>query len=116
MSISLIFKCAGKRKNNPLRHACLTIHHHHHVLFIAAPEFRGCAEANFVHENKCSRELQAVTVVENQKYVDVEVDLCYCDTALCNKQRNGATKKFFRPELAIAFVALMLSFQARLLS
>lgn len=55
-----------------------------------SPEFRGCADAEFLHENKCTRELQAVTVIDSVKHVDVNVELCYCDNDLCNEERNAA--------------------------
>ena len=57
---------------------------------MAGPEFRGCADAEFLHENKCTRELQAVTVIDSVKHVDVNVELCYCDNDLCNEERNAA--------------------------
>ena len=52
------------------------------------PEFRGCADAQYVHENKCVTEIQAVTVIDNQKHADVEVELCYCSEDKCNEERN----------------------------
>ena len=52
------------------------------------PEFRGCADAQYVHENKCVTEIQAVTVIDNQKHADVEVELCYCNEDKCNEERN----------------------------
>ena len=55
-----------------------------------APTFRGCADASYEHEHKCSRELQAVTVVDDEKHVDIDVDLCYCGDEKCNEQRNNA--------------------------
>ena len=64
------------------------------IFLFAGPEFRGCADAKFLHENKCTRELQAVTVVDNQKHVDVNVELCYCDTDLCNQERNSGFRNF----------------------
>ena len=57
-------------------------------LSISDPEFRGCADAQYVHENKCVTEIQAVTVIDNQKHADVEVELCYCNEDKCNEERN----------------------------
>lgn len=54
------------------------------------PRFRGCADALYNHDPGCKHELQAVTVVDNKKSVDVEVELCYCSEAKCNQERNGA--------------------------
>ena len=39
---------------------------------------------------KCTRELQAVTVVDNKNHVDVDVELCYCGEEKCNQERNEA--------------------------
>ena len=64
--------------------------HNGFLYFLAGPEFRGCADAEFLHENKCTRELQAVTVIDSVKHVDVNVELCYCDNDLCNEERNAA--------------------------
>jgi len=59
------------------------------------PEFRGCAQVKFQHEHKCTKEIQAVTVVDNQKHVDVEVELCYCPEDKCNEERNiGQNNRF----------------------
>ena len=59
------------------------------------PTFRGCADATYDHEHKCTRELQAVTVVDNEKHVDVDVELCYCGDEKCNQQRNGGFSVVF---------------------
>jgi len=54
--------------------------------------FRGCADALFIHDNKCTKELQPVTTIEDRLSVDVEVELCYCDKDECNAERpNSAT-------------------------
>ena len=68
---------------------------------VAGPEFRGCADAEFLHENKCTRERQAVTVVDNQKHVDVDVELCYCDSDLCNQERSSTVINRFSPIIVI---------------
>ena len=59
------------------------------IIFLE-PTFRGCADATYNHEHKCTSELQAVTVVDNEKHVDVKVELCYCGDEKCNQQRNEA--------------------------
>ena len=35
--------------------------------------------------------LQAVTIVEGKKSVDVGVTLCYCNEDLCNEELSGAS-------------------------
>lgn len=52
-----------------------------------AHKFRGCADALFIHDNKCTVELQPVTTIEHKLSVDVKVDLCYCDTDECNAEK-----------------------------
>lgn len=54
------------------------------------PTFRGCAATTYPHDVKCDKEQQAVTVVENSRSVDVAVDLCYCNSDLCNFAMNSA--------------------------
>jgi len=54
------------------------------------PVFRGCAGNFFPHDEKCTTQQQAVTIVEGKKSVDVEVELCYCNEDLCNIELNGA--------------------------
>ena len=64
-------------------------------IWFSDPEFRGCAQVKFQHEHKCTREIQAVTVVDNQKHEDVEVELCYCPEDKCNEERNiGQNNRF----------------------
>jgi len=48
------------------------------------PMFRGCAGNFFPHDEKCTTQQQAVTIVEGKKSVDVKVELCYCNEELCN--------------------------------
>ena len=35
-----------------------------------------------------------MTVVDNQKYVDVDVELCYCGEDLCNQERSQAMARY----------------------
>ena len=60
------------------------------------PLFRGCANATFAHDQRCSRELQAVQIIWGKKTVDVEIKLCFCNDDKCNEQANGAIG--FRPQ------------------
>merc|ERR1719273_1483363 len=75
-----------------------------------APTFRGCADATYDHEHKCTRELQAVTVVEAEKHVDVDVQLCYCGNEKCNEQRNGITNVQKNYYLIITLLLLLNNF------
>ena len=56
----------------------------------SVPLFRGCANATFAHDERCSRELQAVQIIWGKKSVDVEIKLCFCNGENCNEQANGA--------------------------
>ena len=44
----------------------------------------------FPHDEKCTRQLQAVQVVAGKTSVDVEVNLCYCNSDTCNEIISGA--------------------------
>jgi len=54
------------------------------------PVFRGCAGNYFPHDQKCTTQQQAVTIVEGKKSVDVEVELCYCNEELCNTELSAS--------------------------
>jgi len=54
------------------------------------PLFRGCANATFAHDERCSRELQAVQIVWGKRSEDVEIKLCFCNGEKCNEKDNGA--------------------------
>ena len=59
-------------------------------LFSEVPLFRGCANATFAHDERCSRELQAVQIIWGKQSVDVEIKLCFCNGDKCNKDASGA--------------------------
>ena len=60
-------------------------------IFISiVPLFRGCANATFAHDERCSRELQAVQIVWGKRSEDVEIKLCFCNGEKCNEKDNGA--------------------------
>ena len=58
--------------------------------YFSVPLFRGCANATFAHDQRCSRELQAVQIIWGKKTVDVEIKLCFCNDDKCNEKANGA--------------------------
>ena len=88
-----------------------SIHRHNYSTYInfIDPEFRGCAAVNYEHEAKCSRETQAVTIIDNQKHADVDVELCYCQEDLCNEERNyGENNHFNYIIMLVTFISLLI--------
>ena len=71
------------------------------------PLFRGCANATFAHDQRCSRELQAVQIIWGKKTVDVEIKLCFCNDDKCNEQANGAFGLIHQQSLQFIFVAII---------
>ncbi|XP_023326872.1 uncharacterized protein LOC111700237 [Eurytemora carolleeae] len=68
--------------------------------------FRGCANAKYPHDFGCDRELQAVNVLDRRglsTQVDVEVNICFCNTVNCNNQMSEAD-----PIRAQAFTMLLI--------
>jgi len=71
------------------------------------PTFRGCAGTEYIYDNQCFHESQAVTVsLTPKRSVDVGVTLCYCGSELCNTELNGAPRFLLS---AIMIPALMIS-------
>eukprot|EP00088_Acartia_fossae_P027302 TRINITY_DN28040_c0_g1_i1.p1 TRINITY_DN28040_c0_g1~~TRINITY_DN28040_c0_g1_i1.p1 ORF type:complete len:262 (-),score=17.48 TRINITY_DN28040_c0_g1_i1:79-831(-) len=57
------------------------------------PTFRGCAGTDYIYDNQCFHEMQAVTVSQTPKRsVDVGVTLCYCGSDLCNTELSSAPR------------------------
>ena len=80
------------------------------ILFILiVPLFRGCANATFAHDERCSRELQAVQIIVGKHSVDVEIKLCFCNGDKCNEKANGAmTTLGLKSNGLILFVMLVM--------
>ena len=77
------------------------------VIVSLVPLFRGCANATFAHDQRCSRELQAVQIIWGKKTVDVEIKLCFCNDDKCNEQANGAIGLIHQQSLRFIFVAII---------
>ena len=72
------------------------------------PLFRGCANATFAHDERCSRELQAVQIVWGKKSEDVEIKLCFCNGEKCNKNANGAMRSNGGANCGIIFIGAII--------
>merc|ERR1711874_619280 len=57
--------------------------------------FRGCAEAMYQHDYGCDTDLQQVDVINQRgvvQQVDVEVNICFCNSMNCNEVLSGADR------------------------
>ena len=61
------------------------------MAYFPGPAFRGCAGAPYALDEKCNRRVQAVSVSATSN-VDVEVELCYCNSDVCNQDLSGARR------------------------
>jgi len=71
--------------------------------------FRGCAEAKYEHDYGCDREMQAVNVIDQRgipKQVDVDVNLCYCNSQNCNEVAAGAIEITMSLPMVILIIVL----------
>jgi hypothetical protein len=79
------------------------------LLFIAAPLFRGCAEAQYAFAPGCNRELQAVQIVQGRRSVDVEILLCFCNEEACNIQISGSPGLPKLPIITITVITFLIT-------
>ena len=80
------------------------VHKLHPMCSIVA-KFRGCAEAKFSYDPMCTRELEAVSIIQGKQSVDVEIEVCYCNGGKSNWDRNSSwqTIPHFQSTLPIVF-------------
>ena len=84
------------------------------LYILIVPLFRGCANATFAHDQRCSRELQAVQIIWGKQSVDVEIKLCFCNGEKCNESANGAMETLGIRNNSVIFFAMFIIYWSTL--